>query len=560
MLVLGVGSFATGSAAWQRIARDADRGRRRRRRQPAVPAEGRERGRRPGHRRGRGLGQRAARPGRRRARGRGGRGGGRGPGRPSVAGRRAADHPRHPASRCGAAARRAGTPPQRPCRRYAERRAGAPPGARGARALSRRDPRDVPRARGQRRGRRLVDAGPSGDALLGLAQTWREMSAALDAFGQLVADEAGPAGRARDVDVDVVREALQGLREARARLEDALTRGAAGPRLELRRGGAGHRQAAAPRARPRPAAPSAGAAGADAPRGGCRGRSRVRRAASVLAGPRSSPEAETQVLGADPRRAVSSPADGPQRCPPTPRWDGESDGRPRTPPDPGGPDRGGPPAHRRRPAGGAQPVARRHPGGVRRTAARGPDAADRVLDELLAAADGAIVGSVGPALLRVRHRWCAARRHRSRRARARLGPGGLQRGPVTGRRRRRAGGGHVAQGAARPARRRVDGVRHRRAGGQHRRSRDRTGGGAGAGRAGTSARKGLHGAPRIRVVAGEERHATVDRALRLLGLGTDCIEPVRADANGAIDVDHLEEVLVSRRPASRRSCACRRAT
>jgi glutamate/tyrosine decarboxylase-like PLP-dependent enzyme len=56
-------------------------------------------------------------------------------------------------------------------------------------------------------------------------------------------------------------------------------------------------------------------------------------------------------------------------------------------------------------------------------------------------------------------------------------------------------------------------------------------------------RQGLHGAPLIRVVAGEERHATVDRALRLLGLGTDCIEAVRADANGAIDVDHLGEVL-----------------
>jgi glutamate/tyrosine decarboxylase-like PLP-dependent enzyme len=55
--------------------------------------------------------------------------------------------------------------------------------------------------------------------------------------------------------------------------------------------------------------------------------------------------------------------------------------------------------------------------------------------------------------------------------------------------------------------------------------------------------QGLLGAPRIRVVAGEERHATVDRSLRLLGLGSDVVEPVRADANGAIDVRHLEEVL-----------------
>jgi glutamate/tyrosine decarboxylase-like PLP-dependent enzyme len=55
--------------------------------------------------------------------------------------------------------------------------------------------------------------------------------------------------------------------------------------------------------------------------------------------------------------------------------------------------------------------------------------------------------------------------------------------------------------------------------------------------------KGLQAAPRIRVVAGEERHATVDRSLRLLGLGSDVVEPVRADANGAIDVGHLEQVL-----------------
>jgi glutamate/tyrosine decarboxylase-like PLP-dependent enzyme len=57
--------------------------------------------------------------------------------------------------------------------------------------------------------------------------------------------------------------------------------------------------------------------------------------------------------------------------------------------------------------------------------------------------------------------------------------------------------------------------------------------------------QGLLGAPRIRVVAGEERHATIDRALRLLGLGSNVVEPVRADANGAIDVQHLHEVLAA---------------
>jgi glutamate/tyrosine decarboxylase-like PLP-dependent enzyme len=55
--------------------------------------------------------------------------------------------------------------------------------------------------------------------------------------------------------------------------------------------------------------------------------------------------------------------------------------------------------------------------------------------------------------------------------------------------------------------------------------------------------RGLTGAPRIRVIAGEERHATIDRSLRLLGLGADAVEPVPADANGAIDPAALEAAL-----------------
>ncbi len=58
-------------------------------------------------------------------------------------------------------------------------------------------------------------------------------------------------------------------------------------------------------------------------------------------------------------------------------------------------------------------------------------------------------------------------------------------------------------------------------------------------------RDGLHGAPRVRVVAGAERHATVDRSLRLLGFGAASVEPVAADRNGAIDVADLERVLAS---------------
>jgi glutamate/tyrosine decarboxylase-like PLP-dependent enzyme len=62
-------------------------------------------------------------------------------------------------------------------------------------------------------------------------------------------------------------------------------------------------------------------------------------------------------------------------------------------------------------------------------------------------------------------------------------------------------------------------------------------------------RDGLNGAPRLRVVAGAERHGTVDRALRVLGLGTGCVEPVAADANGALDVADLARVLSSGGPS-----------
>ena len=55
--------------------------------------------------------------------------------------------------------------------------------------------------------------------------------------------------------------------------------------------------------------------------------------------------------------------------------------------------------------------------------------------------------------------------------------------------------------------------------------------------------RGLLGGPRVRVVANAERHATIDRALRLLGLGVDALEEVAADAQGAIDTADLARVL-----------------
>ena len=54
---------------------------------------------------------------------------------------------------------------------------------------------------------------------------------------------------------------------------------------------------------------------------------------------------------------------------------------------------------------------------------------------------------------------------------------------------------------------------------------------------------GVNGAPAIRVVASEERHATIDRALRLLGLGAEAVQPVPAGGNGAIDAVALARAL-----------------
>ncbi|MFI2712202.1 pyridoxal phosphate-dependent decarboxylase family protein [Micromonospora sp. NPDC018662] len=56
-------------------------------------------------------------------------------------------------------------------------------------------------------------------------------------------------------------------------------------------------------------------------------------------------------------------------------------------------------------------------------------------------------------------------------------------------------------------------------------------------------RRGLLGAPPVRVLAGAERHATVDRSLRLLGLGTDALREVPTGPQGAIDPDALAAAL-----------------
>lgn len=54
---------------------------------------------------------------------------------------------------------------------------------------------------------------------------------------------------------------------------------------------------------------------------------------------------------------------------------------------------------------------------------------------------------------------------------------------------------------------------------------------------------GLAGAPRVRILAGAERHGTIDRSLRLLGFGSGWLELVRSKANGEIDLDDLRARL-----------------
>ncbi len=53
---------------------------------------------------------------------------------------------------------------------------------------------------------------------------------------------------------------------------------------------------------------------------------------------------------------------------------------------------------------------------------------------------------------------------------------------------------------------------------------------------------GLAGAPPIRVVVGEKRHVTVDRALRLLGIGSSSLEVVPADSQGRMLAGELPDL------------------
>jgi glutamate/tyrosine decarboxylase-like PLP-dependent enzyme len=57
--------------------------------------------------------------------------------------------------------------------------------------------------------------------------------------------------------------------------------------------------------------------------------------------------------------------------------------------------------------------------------------------------------------------------------------------------------------------------------------------------------RGLIGAPAVRVLAGAERHITVDRALRLLGFGTGCVTPIASDDQGRMLPGALREAIAA---------------
>ncbi len=55
--------------------------------------------------------------------------------------------------------------------------------------------------------------------------------------------------------------------------------------------------------------------------------------------------------------------------------------------------------------------------------------------------------------------------------------------------------------------------------------------------------RGLASSPHLRVLAGRQRHVTIDRALRFLGLGTDSLELINVDGQGRMLPHRLSDAL-----------------
>ena len=55
--------------------------------------------------------------------------------------------------------------------------------------------------------------------------------------------------------------------------------------------------------------------------------------------------------------------------------------------------------------------------------------------------------------------------------------------------------------------------------------------------------RGLFDAPRVRVIVGRDRHDTIDRAVRFLGLGQDAVREVASDSQGRLEPIALASVL-----------------
>jgi len=55
--------------------------------------------------------------------------------------------------------------------------------------------------------------------------------------------------------------------------------------------------------------------------------------------------------------------------------------------------------------------------------------------------------------------------------------------------------------------------------------------------------KGLFGAPRIRILTSDQFHASISRAVRFLGLGTNSLQALPVDSAGKLEPERLEEAL-----------------